>query len=398
MVGSETEARVGRVLIVHPWVVQQRGGERTFYEIARAFPSADLALLFYRSTPLPADIASRIVRTSFLQARVFSRVPYRALAPLLPFAAEMLDARGYDTVLSSSSGWSHGVHAPNARHLCYMYTPPRYLWSRQRAPIEIPRMGRVFYRPLRSMLLRWDLRAAGRVDAFAAISNLVRRRIWAHYGKYATVICPPVRVDRMRLDTTSERSYALIVGELVPYKRFDIAIESAKRANVPLVVVGDGPERVRLEALSNGARVTFTGRISEARLVDLMAMARVFVYPALEDFGIVTVEALASGTPVVGLRRGGTGMIVREGMGELVESAEPEEFTRALQRAWVTSYDRVQMRRWAERFAPERFAAQLRSWVDACLAGGPHSQGRVVRDSAKRSGLARYDDPFAAEV
>jgi glycosyltransferase involved in cell wall biosynthesis len=377
------------MLIVHPWIVHERGGERTFFEMARAFPRADLAVLFDRSRSLPGDIGPRIVRRSFVDGPLFDRVPYRALGPLLPLAAGRLDARGYDLILSSSSGWSHGVHAPGARHLCYMYSPARYLWSAEAPPGAGPAVA--IAQLLRPALRRWDREAAARVESFAAISQLVRRRIWAHYGRHAKVIFPPVAVARMRAAADADRAFVLSVGELVPYKRFDLAIEVARRAGLPLVIVGDGPERRRLETLAAGADVRFTGRVTDATLVDLMARARVFLYPALEDFGIVTVEALASGTPVVGQRRGGTGSIVQKGMGELVEDTDPGLFAAALRRAWSSTYDRALLRERAATFGPERFARELRAWVDACLSSA-EGAARTNRGRVRHGGdrLARY--------
>ena len=351
------------MLIVHPWIVESRGGERTFYEIARAFPRADLALLFLRSARAPADIVQRVAQLSFLSSPVFDRIPYRLLAPLLPWAAESIKTEKYDVILSSSSGWSHGVRTNGHPHLCYMYTPPRYLWLSDRLPARFPTAAGAGLKLLRPFLRRWDRAAARRVSRFAAISRAIRDRINNIYARDAEIIYPPVDVARMHVGPDDGRDFALTVAELVPYKRVDAAVVAARNARVPLVIVGDGPERPRLARLADGADVRLVGRISEERLVDLMSRARLFLFPAVEDFGIATVEALASGTPVVGVDAGGTAEIVPPGMGELVSGPDGEMLAEAVAKVWHRSFDRAALRRHAESFGLERFRTQVQAWV-----------------------------------
>jgi glycosyltransferase involved in cell wall biosynthesis len=167
----------------------------------------------------------------------------------------------------------------------------------------------------------------------------------------------------MRSRPSRDREFALTVAELVPYKRLDAAILAAKAARVRLIVVGGGPERARLAKLAEGSDVVFAGRVSDNTVVELMARARVFVFPGKEDFGIATVEALASGTPVVGVNKGGTGEIVHEGMGELVDEPNVDALASAILAVWHRDYDRPRLQRYAARFAPARFRAELERWV-----------------------------------
>jgi glycosyltransferase involved in cell wall biosynthesis len=346
--------------------------------MARALPDADLGVLFHRNITLPPDIAPRIRRVSFLNGAAFQHVPYRALLPLLPRAAESLDASGYDRVVSSSSGWAHGVHAPGRYHYCYMHTPPRYLWSDSEMPSTGRWAGQALIRVGGAKLRNWDQSAASRVTTFAANSRHISERVEAVYGRPAEVIHPPVDVQRIPFRPHSDRDFVLTVAEMVPYKRIDLAIEAAGRAKLPLVVVGDGPEKPRLMQLASGKNVLFAGRVSETKLASLFGQARIFLYPALEDFGIVTVEALAAGTPVVGLNAGGTREIVRDGMGALVHSQDPDAFAAALSGAWSRDFDRYGMRAHAESYRPERFRQQVLTWLGDAAAEDTGSYTRRV--------------------
>jgi glycosyltransferase involved in cell wall biosynthesis len=338
-----------------------RGGERTFAEMARTFPRADLALLFRRGSEIPADLENRKWKMTFLNLPWFGGVSYRLLAPLMPMAVATIRTGEYDAVLSSSSGWTHGVR--HQLHLSYMYSPPRYLWLSERVPFASQLSVAAAWQTVRPVLRRWDWSAAQRVTSFAAISATVRDRIKRIYGKDAIVIYPPVDVARMRSLPSRDRQFALTVAELVPYKRLDAAILAAKAARVRLIIVGEGPERARLAKLAEGSDVVFAGRVTESRVVELMARARVFLFPATEDFGIATVEALASGTPVVGVNKGGTGEIVQAGMGELVDEPDVDALASAILAVWNRDYDRPQLQRYAAGFAPARFRTELERWV-----------------------------------
>ena len=355
-----------RIAVVHPWVVNVRGGEKVFFEIARALPTADLFVLHCRTERLPSDLRPRLRAVSFLQgpARV---VPYRALLPLLPLAASSLDVRAYDLVVSSSFGWAHGVSvAEDAMHVCYMHAPPRYLWGE--APIG-GSIVRVALGPLLPPLRRWDLAAARRVDAFIANSGATAERIRDRYGRDARVVHPPVDVGAFATLPASPDGYALCIAELVPYKRIDIAIDAARRLGLELVIVGDGPLRGTLEARARGAKVRFLGRVPDRELIRVVEGAALLVHPAVEDFGIVMVEALASGRPVVARRAGGA--LELDGMTGvfLVESDASDAFADAMDRARRARFDAASVRAGAASFSNERFRdellAELRRLIEA---------------------------------
>ena len=301
-----------RVAIIHPWLFEVRGGEKVFFELARLIPEADLFLLFGHTDKMPLELRQRLVGTSFLQGLRFWRYSYRSTLPLLPFAVGRLDMRKYDLVISSSSGWTHGIKTrEDAVHVCYMYTPPRYLWEPDvHLPTRFSRfLGPILKLPL-AFLRNWDRKAAKRVSEFIGISELVRERIRNVYGAESLVISPPADVDRFAGIRRNPGSSVLVIGELVPYKRFDLAIEACAIARRHLVIIGDGPEMQRLRSLARPNDVTFLGRVGNEEVDYQLSVAGVYLHPGIEDFGLATVEALAAGVPVVGVSTGGTAEIV----------------------------------------------------------------------------------------
>lgn len=325
-----------RAAVVHYWVVTVRGGERVFFELARCLPDADLYTFHHDPALLPFDLRSRGVRPSLLQRRPFAWFPHRSLLPLLPAAAWSIDVRDHDPVVVSSTGWTHGVRVGDgARLVCYMHSPPRYLYH-EAAPTPAAHLARPILGPLR----RWDQTKAARVTTFIANSETTRRRIGERYRRDAVVIPPPIDTSRFLAARIATRGdYVVAAGELVPYKRFDLAITACRAAGLRLVVVGDGPERHRLERLAEGAEVTFLGRVDNPTYVEIVAGAGAYVLPGVEDFGMATVEAMAAGVPVVGAAAGGTAEIVKPGTGLLVEGTEPREWGRTLESALSGHFD-----------------------------------------------------------
>jgi glycosyltransferase involved in cell wall biosynthesis len=297
-----------RVAIVHYWLLGMRGGEKVVEALCRLAPEADIFTLFYDPEKVSPLIRSHRVTASFLNPL---RSYYRSLLPLMPLALEHFDLRGYDLVISSESGPAKGVLTDsNARHVCYCHTPMRYLWDLYPAYLHEftrSRMKRTLMAPLASYLRLWDLATAARVDDFVSNSENVRRRIWKTYRRVAEVVHPPVPVETFRCEPSED--YYLIVSELVPYKRIDIAVKVFQQSGRKLCVVGEGPEFARLR---NGApaNIEFCGRVSDEQLRGLYARCRAFLMPGEEDFGITAVEAVASGKAVIALGRGGVLEIV----------------------------------------------------------------------------------------
>ena len=279
----------------------------------------------------------------------------------MPHALKRWDLSPYDLLISSESGPIKGIRKPaHTHHLCYCHTPMRYLWDLaddyyRRAGL----LGKVAMRTFTPSLRRYDLWSAEQVDTFIANSNFVAERIQRIYHREATVIYPPVDVARFAAAPEQERTAWLWLGALVPYKAPDLLIEAFRGTRHQLIVAGDGPLLPTLRA-NAPENVTFLGRVSDEELPNLYARAKGLLFPGIEDFGIVPVEAQAAGTPVLALRGGGALETVREGeTGLFFDAPTPQAIRDVLDAAEAKTWDRAALRANAERFAPEVFDASL---------------------------------------
>jgi glycosyltransferase involved in cell wall biosynthesis len=292
-----------RCAIVHYWLLGMRGGEKVVEALCRLLPDADIFTLFYNPDRVSPTIRCHRVKASFLNP--FQRY-YRSLLPLMPMALEHLDLRDYDLVISSESGPAKGIlTSSQTRHICYCHSPMRYLWDLYPAYLHewtSSVLQRSLMVPLTNYLRLWDYAAAARVDEFIANSRNVQERIWKAYRRTSEVIYPPVPVDEFYTEPSDD--YYLIVSELVPYKRIADAVRVFSDMRRRLRIVGDGPEYKFLKSVA-GETVSFCGRLPDSDLRKLYARCRAVIVPGEEDFGIVAVEALASGKPLIALRRGG---------------------------------------------------------------------------------------------
>ena len=302
-----------RVALVHYWLLGMRGGEKVLEAFCRIFPDADIFTLFYDPEKVSETIRSRRVTSSFLNP---ARRYYRSLLPIMPFALEHLDLRGYDLIISSESGPAKGLVAnASSRHICYCHSPMRYLWDLYPDYLHEwtrSRAKRAAIGLTTNYLRLWDYAAAARVDEFVANSKNVQKRLWRAYRRESTVVHPPVAVESFYYRPALD--YYLLVSELVAYKRVMDAVTCFSRSGRSLRIVGDGPEYSELKKAAK-PNVEFCGRISDAELHEQYARCRAVVQPGEEDFGIVSVEALASGKPIIGLGRGGILEIAPEGEG-----------------------------------------------------------------------------------
>lgn len=306
-----------RVAIVHYWLVHMRGGEKVVEALCELFPDADLYTHAYEP-----DAMSQTIRRHRVQTTAIGRLPgvtrhYEKYLPLMPFALEALDLDDYDLVISSESGPAKGVRAaPGALHVCYCHTPMRYVWDMyEEYRATAGPVTRAAMPLLVRLLRRWDRRTASRVNHFVANSQNVRNRIRCHWGRDAEVIHPPVDTGRFA-PAASVDDFYLLAGALVAYKRPDLAVEAFNRMGKPLVVIGGGKELERLRRMA-GPTITCMGRQPDEVLADHYARCRALVFPGVEDFGIVPVEAMASGRPVIALGQGGALETVREGVSGL---------------------------------------------------------------------------------
>jgi glycosyltransferase involved in cell wall biosynthesis len=357
-----------RVALVHDFLLDLRGGERVFAAICDAWPEADVFTAVYDAHGTEGRFADRAPRTSFLQRLRPSARTFRPLLPLYPYAVESLDLRGYELVISSSSAWAHGVLPdPGAVHVCYCHNPFRYAWSERDATLAA--RSAPFRLPLQVVLSRWrqwDWIAAQRVDRYVANSRLTASRVQRYFGREADVLYPPVELERFAPGPVGD--HYLVVGELLPHKRVDVAVRAFNSLRRPLVVVGDGPELRRLRRLA-GPSVTFAGRLPDPAVADLMRRARALVVTAAEEFGIAAVEALASGRPVVALGAGGVQETVVEGeTGTYYGNSEPDSLAAVVARFDPMSIDPAACVAAAQRFGTERFQSALHAIVEEAVA------------------------------
>ncbi len=353
----------GRVALVHDFLLDLRGAERVFAAMCEAWPDADVFTAVYDEKGTESRFAERLPQTSFLQkVRPTSRT-FRALLPLYPHAIESFDMRGYDTVISSSSAWAHGVLVdPGAVHVCYCHNPFRYAWTEREATL---RARHPVTRPALRMLLnrwrQWDWIAAQRVDRYVANSRLTAARVRRYFGREATVLYPPVETGRFHEAPVG--GHYMVLAELMAHKRIDVAVRAFGALGLPLLVVGDGPELRKLRRIA-GPHVTFAGRVSDERVAELLARARALVVTATEEFGIAAVEALAAGRPVIALGEGGVRESVVEGVtGTFFQRCAPDALAEAVRRFDPLSIDPRACRAAAERFGAERFRDQLKRIV-----------------------------------
>lgn len=344
-----------------------RGGEKALEVLCELYPAADLFTLIHRRGSTSPAIERMRLRTSWLQHLPGIERYYRVCLPLFPFVIEQFDLAGYDLVISTSHCVAKSVIRPSgARHLCYCFTPMRYAWDQFDAYFGPERLGRLrsgLMRPIMAGLARWDARTSARVDRYVAISQHVARRIDRYYNRQAAVVYPPVDTEFYHADQTAPEGWALMVTALVPYKRVHVAIDACRRAQVPLRIVGEGPERASLEHLA-GRDVQFLGAQPDAELRNLYRRAGVVLMPGEEDFGIVPVEAQACGRPVVALARGGALETVIDGVtGVLVSESTAEAFADGLRRALSLEFDPVAIRAHALRFGRSRFAREIQACV-----------------------------------
>jgi glycosyltransferase involved in cell wall biosynthesis len=350
--------------------------------LCELFPDADLFTLFHRPGSVSETIERRRIITSFVQHLPMAAWHYRRYLPLFPYAIERFNLAPYDLVISSSHCVAKSVVTPTrVRHLCYCHSPMRYAWDQFDAYFGPARVGllasRWIYRPTLSKLARWDAATADRPDRFLSNSQYVAGRIGRYYNRESTIVYPPVDTVYYHPASVPRASHFLVVSALVPYKRIELAIAACRRVGVGLRIVGDGPDRSRLEAAAgntgdNTGSVTFLGRLTDAGIREEYRTAMAVLLPGEEDFGIVPVEAQACGTPVVALGRGGALETVVDGeTGVLFSEPTVDRLAAALERVSALPLGRDRLRRHAETFSRDRHVAAMRQAIDEVVSAPP---------------------------
>jgi glycosyltransferase involved in cell wall biosynthesis len=367
-----------KVALVHDWLTNMRGGEKCLEVFCEIFPDADLYTLVYAPDSVSATIRRMKIHTSWVNRIPWIRRTYRYYLPLFPRIIEGFDLRDYDLVLSSSHCVAKGVRANDALHIAYIYAPMRYVWDQHDAYFgsDGSPLGRIGMATFRRYLQNWDIRSSQSVDYFVADSQNIAAKIRKLYGREAVVIYPPVETERFFVRERPD-AYYLVVSALVPYKKIDLAIQAFNALKLPLKIAGDGPLRKVLETTA-ASNIEFLGWVDDARLAELYAGCQALVFPGEEDFGIVPLEAQASGRPVIAFNRGGlletvigfddsssqqcpTGLFFSEQHAEsLIAAVELYQKSRNKFRP-----DRI--RQHAAKFSRERFKQEIAEYLDTCV-------------------------------
>lgn len=355
-----------KVAIVHDFLLKLGGAERVTKVLSEMFPKAPIFTLLYDEEKVGETFAKDRVRTSFLHKYPkFIRSRHRFLLTKMPRAIEEMNLEGFDLVISSSSAFAHGlITSTNTKHLCYCHSPMRYAWdwsNEYQKENNIRGLKKMLYAPLIKYLRAWDKVASDRPDAYAANSRTVQGRIRKYYGMESEIIHPPVDTERFRASGGRE-NYFLIVSTLTPYKKIDLAVQMFNKIGRKLVIIGDGPQRKYLENIA-GDNIEFLGFKDDATVKAYMENCRGVIFPGEEDFGIVPVEAMAAGKPVLAYGKGGVTETVVEGQtGEFFFENTVEAMEDAMARLMYNErfYKPFSIRKHAKNFSTEVFEEKIK--------------------------------------
>ncbi|HEX8076057.1 MAG TPA: glycosyltransferase [Thermoleophilaceae bacterium] len=393
---ARTPPRAKSVALVHDFLLDLRGAERVFLEMCDLWPDAPIFTAVYDEHGTEGRFAGRDVRTSFLQRLRPDARTFRGLLPLYPAAIESFDLSEFDVVVSSSSAWAHAIICDEqTTHVCYCHNPFRYAWNDRDRTLAARRdpISRAVLRTLFHRWRQWDWIAAQRVDSYVANSRMTRGRVRAYFGRDAHVVYPPV--DTGRFEPRQPGDHYLVLSELMPHKRIDVAVQAFSAMRLPLVVAGDGPDARRLRAMA-GPTVRFVGRVSDAEVADLLATCQALVVTAVEEFGIAAVEAQAAGRPVISVGAGGALETVVDGVTGRLWQGGAEELARAVRDFDAGTVDTSECLRSAARFDRSVFRRALPREVERALEGQPshappqHATPRPQRPALR---LARRGRP-----
>lgn len=368
-----------KIALVHDYLNQWGGGERVLEVLAGMFPDAPIYTLLHDPSATRGRFAGRDIHTSVID-NPLTRRHHRWFIPLMPVAAEFMRLRGYDLVISTSSGFAKGVRVPKGTpHISYIHSPLRYAWDdgyitdelRHIKPFSYcpPLLLRAVTAPIAAYLRAWDKRAAAKPQVLLANSNYIAGQISRYYGRPSTVLHPPVDTSFFSYDPRVERkNYFLAVGRFVSYKRFDLLIDAFNKSGAPLKIVGAGRDEARLRARAKSPNIEFLGPVYDEALRTLYREATALLFPQVEDFGLAAAESIACGTPVIAYAAGGALEIVEDGKnGVLFREQTPESLENAIAQCLTRRFDHAYIAATAERFSLERFRAGIERTIAEVL-------------------------------
>ncbi|MCD5383345.1 glycosyltransferase [candidate division WOR-3 bacterium] len=348
-----------RVAIVHDYLNQFGGAERVLWAVHEIFPSAPVYTILTAPSSLPPRFKDLRITPTFIQRLPFIRSQYEKYILFFPTAVEQIDLSPFDLVVSISSAWAKGcITSPGTCHISYILNPMRFVWGRYYERINtIKNRGqKMAFRFGANYLRMWDRMAAERPDQIITLSHEVERRIRKYYRRDADIVHPPCDTSFFTPDQRVKvQDFFLVVSRLRPYKQIDIAVKAFNKLGLPLLIIGEGGERGKLERLSK-PNIHFLGKVSDEEVRSYLRRAQALIFPGLEDFGIVPVEAFACSTPVIAYRGGGLLESMLEGVtGEFFEPQDTDALVKAVQRFDRGKYDPIRIREHATKFSKEVF-------------------------------------------
>ena len=357
-----------RVALVHDWLVTYRGGEKVLEALCKLYPDAPIYTLFYDRCSMPESIRRRQVIT--VPALRPLRKLRKGLLPILPRAIESFDFSAFDLILSTSSCVAKGARpGPNTKHLCYLHSPMRYIWDQKDAYIDsvkhIP-LARQVIHYFTPYLRAWDVNSAARVDQFVVNSSFVGERVRKFYDRTSCVIHPPIDLARFA-PGTSPREFYLLAGAMVANKRLDIAIAACNQAQLPLVVAGSGPMEPQLRKLA-GPTIRFIIKPDDHKWLELLQSAKALLFPGVEDFGMVPLEAMACGTPVLAFKKGGALDYIDPAInGGFFREQNPESLLVGLSALEEKQHTEAEMIEFTKGFSTEIFIQKMQTQIDQLM-------------------------------
>ncbi len=361
-----------RIAIVHDYFTQLGGAEKVAEEFCRMLPMADLHATVALPDRMPPGLRGVRVLTSWMQRLPRMARYYRIYFLLYPLAVKSLDLSAYDLVISSSSGYAKGIRtADDALHICYCHTPMRWVWSfdSYSARESMSSLSRTVLQLLVNMLRRWDVGASRQPDHFVANSQAVAARILRAYGRHAEIIHPPINLDRFRPSSEVGDHY-LVLARLISYKRIDLAVQACTALGRKLLIIGEGPDRSRLEAMA-GSTIRFLGRVSDEKVEYYASRCKALIFPGEEDFGMAPLEIAAAGRPTIAYRAGGAVETIVDGAtGIFFDEQKPEALAAAIEEFERREWSPRVLRQHAEGFAVEVFQHRFQSFLNLVGASG----------------------------
>lgn len=355
-----------KVVLAHDYLNQLGGAERVLKSLVKIFPDAEICTLLYSPGKTSGIFKNKIKRTSFLNYIPFAKSRHRLFIPLMPLASSFLKIKGGDLVISDSAGFAKGFNYKNQFHIAYCHTPLRYAWEEDYLTSKFGFMKNETLRPIFKKLLdylrRWDFEAAQKPDIIIANSKFIANKIKNYYGREAAVVYPPVDSGIFNYAPDQKReNYFLAVGRLLHYKKFDLIVEAFNELQLPLKIIGEGPELKNLHRKNSSPNTEFLGYISdENKLRNFYNQAKALIFPQVEDFGLAAAEAQSCGLPVIAYNAGGVLEIVKDKESGLIfKEQTPKSLIGAIRQFESEKFDRSSIAQSAQRFSEEKFKGQI---------------------------------------